>query len=299
MLDDGASGGVPHGPPIQCVPAGTPPWAGRYCDWRGGSVTIAIRRSLPRVTVLDIQLSPAHSDWAELRAASLHAEEMGFDALWVFDHLAGASLGGDQMLECFTWLGALAEITETIELGAMVANVWNRQVGTTLAAAASVAAISGRRFHLGVGAGSSPTSRWSSEQKAVGAYVVPTFAERHRRVEELLDLSDELWREDRDPRFDSFARPDPPPTRIVGVNSVELSSLAGRRADGVNVRWDHPRRRELLDAARAAANGRPFVYTAWIPWDAELLDEAHPTRHAVRDDGIDRLVLVVKRPSDL
>ena len=251
------------------------------------------------MTVLDIQLSPARSDWAELRAASLRAEAMGFDALWVFDHLAGSSLGGDRMLECFTWLGALAEVTERIELGVLVANVWNRQVGTVLAAAASVVAISGRRFHLGIGAGSSPTSRWASEQNAVGAHVEPTMAGRHGRVEELLDLSEELWRAHRDARFDSFARPEPLPSRIVGVNSVQLSALAGRRADGVNVAWSHPRRRELLDAARAAASGRPFVFTAWVPWDPELLDETHPTRRAVTADGIDRLILMVERPSDI
>ena len=95
------------------------------------------------MTIVDIQLSPTRCEWAELREASLAVEEMGFGALWVFDHLAGVALGGDTMLECFTLLGALAEATSSIELGTLVANVWNRQAGTLVSAAASVALISG------------------------------------------------------------------------------------------------------------------------------------------------------------
>ena len=57
-----------------------------------------------------------------LRQASLKVEEQGFDALWVLDHLAGAPLGGTSSLESFTWLGALAEATSSIDLGVLVAN---------------------------------------------------------------------------------------------------------------------------------------------------------------------------------
>ena len=92
--------------------------------------------------IVDIQLSPGHADWPRLRDAVLEAESRGFGAVWVFDHLAGGVLGGETMLECCTLLGALAEATSTIELGTMVANVWNRQPGTLLAAAASVVELS-------------------------------------------------------------------------------------------------------------------------------------------------------------
>ena len=136
------------------------------------------------------------------------------------------------MLECFTLLGAFATITSRIELGTMVANVWNRQPGTLVSAAASVALVSGRQFHLGIGAGSSPTSRWAAEQHAVGSHVEPTLAIRHARVRDVLDLAAREWSDE--PGFDTFPKPVPKPTRIVGVNSVELSRLAGRSADGVN-----------------------------------------------------------------
>lgn len=245
------------------------------------------------MVAVDVQLASTHTDWPTLRNASVRAEQAGFDAIWVFDHLAGVSLGGHDSLECFTWLGALAEATSTVELGVMVANTWNRQVGTLAVAAASVSAISGRRFLLGVGAGAAPTSPWATEQRAVQAQLEDRLEARHARVEQLLDLTDAMWRPDRAEPFASFALPTPVPPRIVGVNSVALSTIAGRRAEGVNVAWDHPRRTELLAAAIDAARGRPFLTTAWAHWSPDLLDEEHPIRHEMALAELDRIILVV------
>jgi hypothetical protein len=77
----------------------------------------------------------------------------------------------------------------------------------------------------------------------------------------------------------------------VGVNSVRLSRIAGRLADGINVAWAHPRRDEFLDAAHEAAGGRSFVRTAWAFYDVDLLDPEHPERMAMTAAGIDRLIL--------
>lgn len=246
------------------------------------------------MTILDIQFSPAQGEWAELRDAVLAAEQAGFGAAWAFDHLAGVSLDGHTMLECFTLLGALAEATSTIELGASVVNVWNRQLGTLVTAAASVVRISGRRFHLGLGAGTSPGSRWAVEQDAVAADVSDRLEQRHARVEAALDLMEREWSPDRPPRFETFPLPSPVPTRIVGVNSVRLSRIAGRRADGINVAWNHPRRDEFLDAGseEAGLSGRPFLRTVWTRFDEGLLDPEHPERTAMRAVSIDRVILV-------
>ena len=73
------------------------------------------------MVAIDIQLTASHVDWPRLRRASLEVEARGFDALWVMDHLAGAPMGGTSSLECFTWLGALAEATSRIHLGVLVA----------------------------------------------------------------------------------------------------------------------------------------------------------------------------------
>ena len=224
------------------------------------------------MVAVDVQLASTHTDWPTLREASVRAERAGFDALWVYDHIAGVSLGGRHSLECFTWLGALAEATSTVELGVMVANTWNRQVGTLAVAAASVSAISGRRFLFGVGAGAAPSSAWATEQHAVRAQLERRLDARHARVVELLDLTDEMWHDDRADHFASFALPDPVPPRIVGVNSVELSTIAGSSCGGCQ------RRVGPSSTQRAARGGN-----------------GSRRRPSIPDDRVDSLVAGVAR----
>lgn len=247
--------------------------------------------------IVDIQLSPGHADWPRLRDAVLEAESRGFSAAWVFDHLAGGVLGGRSMLECCTLLGALAEATTTIELGTMVANVWNRQPGTLLAAAASVVEISGgRQLHLGLGAGTSPSSSFAAEQIATDAEIVADLAERQARVATTIELAGRMWGDDRGEEFATFAQPRPRPRLLLGVNSVKLSRLAGESTDGVNVPWTHPRRDEFLAAASAAAGDRPCERSVYTMYDADLLDPEHPERVAMAEAGVDRLILAELGP---
>lgn len=241
--------------------------------------------------IVDLQVSPGVLTWPEIRDVAQGAEAAGFGAFHVFDHLAGLPIGGTSMIECFALLGALAEATTSIALGAMVVNVWNRQVGTLVTAAASIAHLSGRPVVLGIGAGASPTSSWAAEQHAAGHDLEPDMAARHRRVEQVLELAAATWRPDRSDELATFPLPSPVPLLVVGVNSIALSRIAGRSADGINVQWGHPRRDAFLAAADDAAGDRPFLRTAYATYDEALLDPAHPTRVEMHDRRIERLVL--------
>jgi alkanesulfonate monooxygenase SsuD/methylene tetrahydromethanopterin reductase-like flavin-dependent oxidoreductase (luciferase family) len=246
-----------------------------------------------RPTTVDVQFNAGNADWPLLLDATLAAEDAGFGAVWVFDHLAGVSLRGHGMLECFTWLGALAASTRRIELGSLVTNVWNREPGVLAVAAASVEHVARRQVYLGLGAGTSPTSRFATEQHAVGHTVRPSVVERHARVVETLDLLDAMWSADRAEHFATFPLPAMRPKTIVGVNSIRLAEIAGRHADGVNVWWNHPARDDFLRAAISARpSGRPpLLLTTYTVWDDALLDVDHPERRAMTEAGIDRLVL--------
>jgi alkanesulfonate monooxygenase SsuD/methylene tetrahydromethanopterin reductase-like flavin-dependent oxidoreductase (luciferase family) len=248
-----------------------------------------------RSVLIDVQFNPARNRWPALRDATLAAEAAGFDAAWVFDHIAGRSLGGDEVLEPFTLLGALAATTTSIALGTLVANVANRQPAVLAVGAASIAAIADRPVLLGIGAGSSPTGRWAAEMHVVGQPIAPTLSERHALVERTIDLVGAMWAADRGDEWATFPLPRWPVPVIVGASSVPLAQLAGRRAGGINVAWHHPRRDELLAAARTAyaAAGRTdgFAVTAWARWDDDLLDSDHPDRLAMAEQMIDRVVL--------
>ena len=116
----------------------------------------------------------------------------------------------------------------------------------------------------------------------------------HRGAPEaVLDLVDAMWHADNaEEQFPTFPRPRHIPRTVIGVNSVALAQLAGRRADGVNVRWSHPRCGEFLDAATQAASGRPLVRTVYTNWDDALLDADHPDRQAMAAAGVERLILL-------
>jgi alkanesulfonate monooxygenase SsuD/methylene tetrahydromethanopterin reductase-like flavin-dependent oxidoreductase (luciferase family) len=249
--------------------------------------------------IVDLQLNPAVTPWPELREAVLAAEDAGYSAVWVFDHLAGAVLHGDTMLECFTLAGALAAATTTIGIGTMVVNNANRAAAVTATAAASVQAISGGRFLLGIGAGPSPSSRFSVEHRAVGIDLLPKLSQRHAALGDTLDLLDTLWAADRPEACATFPRPEPRPPVYIGVNSPELAGLAGGRADGLNVFWNHPRRDELTEVARRAAGDRPFALTTWSLWDDALVDPASAVRAEIEAAGFERLVVVDLGPADL
>ncbi|MEA3184289.1 MAG: hypothetical protein QOJ74_766 [Ilumatobacteraceae bacterium] len=220
---------------------------------------------------VDIQFSPGTNDWPELRDAVLRAEADGYDTTWVFDHFDGAMLDGDRpMLEAFTLLGALAEATSTIGLGTLVANVANRHPAVLAAAASTVQRISRGRLMLGLGAGTSPTSKWSTEHIARGIRLHADIADRHAAVVEQIRVVRSL---------------DAAIPMIVGVNSVRLATLAGQLADGINVRMTHERAPEFIAAARQAAGDRAFEISGWT------LDEADAARRAAEELGLDRLVI--------
>lgn len=244
--------------------------------------------------VFDVQLTLPTIGWPEARDATLRAEAAGFGAVWTWDHLAGTVFGGEQLLECFTALGALAAATTTIGLGSLVANVVNRHPGLLANCAASVQAISGGRFWLGLGAGAAPGTRFAAEHDALGIALDPSLQGRHERLVTQLDLLDELWATDRAPRFEDFPRPQARPPILLGVNSVRLARIAGERTNGVNVRANHDRLEQLLEAARVAHGERPGPWTlsVWARWDRALLDPSHPERRRFDRLGVDRLVLV-------
>jgi len=202
---------------------------------------------------IDVQYSSGHTEFAAYRDAIITAEAEGCDTAWVLDHFDGAMVGGDRpVLECFTLLGALAAATTRIGLGCLVANVSNRHPALLAQCAQTVQRISGGRFRLGLGAGAAPDTRWSSEHRERGIAIAPTLAERHAQVVGNIDAV-------------RATTPDVP--IIVGVNSVELATVAGRHADGVNVRLKSPHAERYLVAAREAAQGRPFECSGWAAHD--------------------------------
>jgi probable F420-dependent oxidoreductase len=93
--------------------------------------------------------------WREYVAMARAAEEVGFDSIWVGDHLLYRSVGRPERgpWEAWTLLGALAAVTERVALGPLVACAAFHPPALLAKMAATIAEVSSGRFTLALGAG--------------------------------------------------------------------------------------------------------------------------------------------------
>jgi probable F420-dependent oxidoreductase len=207
--------------------------------------------------------------WPELRAIARAAEQAGFDSIWLGDHLLYRYPSGETRgpWEAWTTLAALAEATERVALGPLVAAGAFHAPFMLAKQAATVDEVSGGRLVLGLGAGWNPV-----EFAALG---VP-FDHRIARFEEAFTIVRTLLSEGRiDVRGQFFtardaellprpARPGGPPLLIGSSGPRMLAATlpyvdawnawyvdTGNRARGVAPL------RAVVDAAAAAAGRDP------------------------------------------
>ncbi|MDQ2683369.1 MAG: LLM class flavin-dependent oxidoreductase [Chloroflexota bacterium] len=93
--------------------------------------------------------------WRELADICRTAERVGFDSIWIPDHLLYRFPGEEPKgpWECWSILSAVAAVTERVEFGPLVLCTNFRNPGVIAKMAATVEEISGGRLILGLGAG--------------------------------------------------------------------------------------------------------------------------------------------------
>lgn len=130
------------------------------------------------------------ASWDQQRQMARTAEEIGLDSIWVGDHLLYRDPDHPSRgpWEAWTSLGALAAITERVELGPLVAATSFHNPAMIAKKAATLEEISGGRLILGLGAG------WNEAEYL--AYGFP-FDHRVSRFEEAFTIIRTLLSEGR------------------------------------------------------------------------------------------------------
>jgi len=171
----------------------------------------------------------------ELLNYGVLAEELGFDSVFVSDHLQPWRHDGGHAPAALPWLGALAARTERVLLGTSVLTPTFRYHPAVVAQAfTTLGCLAPGRTVLGVGSGE------SLNEVPLGT-AWPDGKERFARLKEAVLLIKQLWAEDR-VSFDGqfyrtehatiYDKPERPVPIYIGASGPAATRLAGRIADG-------------------------------------------------------------------
>lgn len=197
---------------------------------------------MARPLLVGIQLPEVEWEvpFPELIRMAQTAEEVGFDSVWLGDHLLyDLAVGPRGPWEVWTSLAALAASTERVLLGPLVASAGFHQPTMLAKQAATVDAISGGRLLLGLGAG------WNErEYRAYGFPYdqrVSRFAEAFTIIRALLadgeiDFAGEFYRAEHCVLHPRPTRSGGPPLMIGSVRPRMLS-ITLPHVDAWNVWW--------------------------------------------------------------
>jgi F420-dependent oxidoreductase-like protein len=232
----------------------------------------------------------ASAQWDKSVELAVRAEELGFDSLWVYDHVHNVPKPAtESVFECWTALAAISQRTSRIQLGQMVGCNSYRSPAMLAKITSTLDVISGGRLFWGIGAG-----WYESEYKGYGFEFGPP-KERIAMLREAVEIVKSMWTQpsttfngthyqlDR-AQCDPKPLQQPTPPILIGGGGEQLTlRVVARHADWSNFggnpdEW--ARKRDILFGhCDAVGRDRDSIKMSWSPevcirsTEAELVAE--------------------------
>ena len=182
-----------------------------------------------------VTLPQIKRSWEQARAAAVAFDRMGFDSVWVCDHLYGVPLPTLPIFEAWTQLAAVAAITDRVELGTLVSPPFFRNPGLWAKQIATIDHVSNGRTIVGLGGG------WFDAEFTSYGMPFPSTRERLRALEETIVVLKGLWTDEKTTfagkhvqMRDAYCEPKPirrPPILIGGGGEQVLMRMVAKHAD--------------------------------------------------------------------
>jgi F420-dependent oxidoreductase-like protein len=142
-----------------------------------------------------VQIACEGMSWPECLDIARAAERLGYESIWLPDHYVATPDGLEPsirtpLLDAWTVMGAMAQATERIRLGPLVASDTFRPPAVLAKMASSLDHISAGRFELGMGAG------WFELEHTSLGIPFPPIGERIAAMEESIRIVKALWTQD-------------------------------------------------------------------------------------------------------
>ena len=251
--------------------------------------------------------------WARTVAVAHGAEALGFDSLWLFDHVQTEPVPTDEItFEAFTGLSALAAETARVRLGHLVLCAGYRNPALVAKMIATLDVISGGRAELGLGAG------WKEDEFLAYGFGFPPLRERMALLEDTLEITTRMLA----PGRSTYEGPEasvrdainvprglqePRIPVLVGGNGPNRTwRLAARFADELNLDWFTPE--EVVSARPVIASrceeiGRdPATLRVSVNIGRDASGAEGPARvdllRGYADAGVDRVMTLVRACAD-
>ena len=198
--------------------------------------------------------------WVRTVAVAHEAEALGFDSLWMFDHVQTEPVPADEItFEAFTGLAALAAETARVRLGHLVLCAGYRNPALATKMISTLDVIAGGRAELGLGAG------WKEDEFTAYGFGFPPLRTRMEMLEDALEIATRMLGRERA----TYAGPtasvrdavnvprglqEPRIPILVGGNGPNRTwRLAARFADELNLDWFTP---DEVEGNRAVIGSR-------------------------------------------